>query len=289
MGNFIIVHPNYTFEHSLMSFFLFFSKKPCSCSTIICFICYNSIIIILIISIWHYIFLLKYLAIATEYLSSILIILAIVLHLIKEEQRQRFDAVLEVAFLFAEVRLNGLANLDACLVLLRHVTHRLVDVQLRAIREDDLVLSRQNLRDTAILVLVHFSGLIEDVAPLFEGLGDTLDASAFQLLLKFNSSHRLFILRDDDVFEVKVTVGALDVLQLEANHFNLLNQFLSEGIQSIQHIHRVVHILMRSRVVERKQRIELLQRLLCGSTTHLLWFVENDDGVIGLYHINRTA
>ena len=46
---------------------------------------------------------------------------------------------------------------------------------------------------------------------------------------------------------------------------------------------------MSCRIIQCKQRIEILQRLLGNSAAHLLRFVQNDNGSVRLDNINRTA
>ena len=46
---------------------------------------------------------------------------------------------------------------------------------------------------------------------------------------------------------------------------------------------------MSCRIVQHKQRFEVLQRTLCGCTFHFLWLVHDDDWTIGSNHIDRTA
>ena len=73
----------------------------------------------------RHVFLLEYLAIASQELLSVLVIFTVVCHLINEKERQTLDAPLEQGGLLAEMRLDGLAYLYACLVVGGHVTHHI--------------------------------------------------------------------------------------------------------------------------------------------------------------------
>ncbi len=62
------------------------------------------------------ILLLEYLAIATEQGISFVVILAVLSHLVDEEEREALDATMEEGALLAEVCLDGFPYLDASLV-----------------------------------------------------------------------------------------------------------------------------------------------------------------------------
>ena len=61
------------------------------------------------------------------------------------------------------------------------------------------------------------------------------------------------------------------------------------GIESIEYIHRVVMLLVGSRVVQGEERIEGFECRLCGGTSHLLRFIQDDDRVVGSKNGNRLS
>ena len=81
----------------------------------------------------------------------------------------------------------------------------------------------------------------------------------------------------------------MQILQRDTLHLNLLHQFLTIGIQSVQSINAVMRGLMCSRIIEHKERMEVTQSFLRGCTLHLLRLVHDDDGAVGCDHVNRLA
>ena len=78
--------------------------------------------VLLLVQLCH-ILLLKYLAIASQQLLSVLVVLAVLRHLVDEEERQALDATLKQGGLLAEMRLDGLAYLYACLMVGGHIAY----------------------------------------------------------------------------------------------------------------------------------------------------------------------
>ena len=139
------------------------------------------------------------------------------------------------------------------------------------------------------LVLLHPSRCGKEVVAFAQLLVDTLDAACLALLLYLQSHLRSLVLGEEQFGKVDIAVGALQVLQLKPHHLYLLHQFVVVGIQGIQYIHCVVVLLMGGGVVEREERIEGLEGSLRGCASHLLRFIEDDDGVVTSKHLDRFA
>ena len=91
------------------------------------------------------------------------------------------------------------------------------------------------------------------------------------------------------MLQIQITVRAAEVLDLKALDLDFLDQPLVEGIQRIQHIHQIVPFGVSGGIVEREQRVKVLQRLLRNIAAHLLRLVQNDDRAVCLNNINRAA
>ena len=92
-----------------------------------------------------------------ELLVAVLIILAVLGHLVNEEQRQGFDAHFKQFFFLLKVRLNGLSDLDTTHILLNNITDNLALVDNSAACECHSAAKRLYVGDNiAVLVLLHF-------------------------------------------------------------------------------------------------------------------------------------
>ena len=89
--------------------------------------------------------------------------------------------------------------------------------------------------------------------------------------------------------KVQVARGARQALHCDAAHGNLLHQLLVVGVQRVQAVNLVVRCLVRGRVAQHHQGLELLQGLQGLCALHLLGFVQDQDGAVRTDDINRTA
>ena len=146
-----------------------------------------------------------------------------------------------------------------------------------------------NVRHHISLILLHLPREEVEVVALREVLVVTLDVARLVLYLHLHACLRCLVLGENDVGKVEVAVCSLQVPQFKAHHLNLLHQLLVVGIQCVEHIHRVVRLLVCGRVVECEERVEAYQCRLRGCASHLLRFVENDDGAVGGNHVDGAA
>ena len=201
---------------------------------------------------------------------------------------------MEERTLFAEVRLDGFPYLDASLVVGSYVADYLLQHQTFAVTELHMAATwlegiHHDVGNHEPLVLLHVSrGTIEVIA-FSQLLIDSLDGSRSALLFYLQSYLWCLVFREQQLCEINIAVGTFQVLQFEAYYLYLLHQFVVVGIESIEYIHRVVMLLVGSRVVQGEERIEGFECRLCSGTSHLLRFIQNDDRVVGSKNGNRLS
>ncbi len=193
---------------------------------------------------------------------------------------------MEELTLLTEVRLDGFPYLYASLVVGGHVAYHFLQQEAHAIAEFHLAESwvqtvHYDVGNLIALVLLHESRLAVEVVALAQLLVDALDGTcALALLLHLQANLWCLVFGEQEFGEVDVAVGSLQVLQFEAHHLYLLHQFVVVGIEGIEHIHRVVVLLVGGGVVEREEGIEGFEGGLRGVASHLLRLVEDDDRVV---------
>ena len=224
------------------------------------------------------VFLFEYLSIAAQHRIAVFIILAILGNLVDEEKGEALDATMEERTLFAEVRLDGFPYLDASLVVGSYVADYLLQHQTFAVAELHLATTwlagiHHDIGNHEPLVLQHVSrGTIEVVA-FSQLFVDSLDGSRSALLFYLQPYLWSLVFRKQQLCKIDIAVGTFQVLQFEAYYLNLLHQFVVVGIKCIEHIHRIVVLLVGSGVVQGEERIEGFECRLCSGASHLLWFI----------------
>ena len=187
------------------------------------------------------------------------------------------------------MRLNGLSDLDTAHILFNNIADNLALVDNGAACECHSTAKRLNVGDNiAVLILLHFVGFVVEV--IAHGKGKELSCvTCFLCDLDFQFCHRRLVRGQNNIFKIEIFVRAAEVLNLKALDLNLLNELFVKGIQSVQHIHKVVLLGMSGRVVEAEQRVKVFECLLRNLAAHFLRLVKNDDRSVRLYNINRTA
>ena len=234
------------------------------------------------------IFLLEHLAVLTEHLVPIFIVLTVFCNLVDEEERQCLDALVKEFFFLLKVRKNSLSNLDTAHIFFRYITHNIASLDNFTVGKGYSATDGVNLGNNVTLVLLHLLRDVIEVIADTENTGLTVNA-LIVCDFKFQLGHRRFFAGKNNLLQIEVLIGTTEVLNLKTLNLNLLNQSLVEGIQSIEHIHEVVLGLVGCRVVKTEQRIKVFKCLLGNVATHLLGFVQNDDRTVRLDNINRTA
>ena len=158
---------------------------------------------------------------------------------------------MEERTLFSEVRLDGFPYLDASLVVGSYVADYLLQHQTFAVTELHMAATwlegiHHDVGNHEPLVLQHVSrGTIEVIA-FSQLLIDSLDGSRSALLFYLQSYLWCLVFREQQLCEINIAVGTFQVLQFEAYYLYLLHQLVVVGIESIEHIHRVVVFLVGS-------------------------------------------
>ena len=93
----------------------------------------------------------------------------------------------------------------------------------------------------------------------------------------------------NDAVKIKVTVKPLEVSDFKTFDLNFLDQPTVVGLQRVQHIDRIVCVLMGGGVVQGEERLEIGHCPPCHLAAHLLRFIENQDGVKLPYDIDGAT
>ena len=102
------------------------------------------------------ILLLKHHAVFAEHLVAVFVVLAVLCHLVDEEQGQALDAHIEELFLFFKVGEDGFSDLNAAHILFGHIAHHITGFDDFAIGKGHGATQRVNFGDGVALVLLHF-------------------------------------------------------------------------------------------------------------------------------------
>ena len=158
---------------------------------------------------------------------------AVLGHLIDEEQRQALDATAKQRFLLLQVALDGLADLDALHVVGGAVVVHLADGYLLAVEEPNVAGPPLLRRHDAIVAAgypVALVGLQQrvargqvDVVALVKALRHLAHLARGAHLLELDHGLRRLALGHNDVLQVQIAVGTAHVLQGETLHLDALD------------------------------------------------------------------
>ena len=185
------------------------------------------------------ILLLKHHAVFAEHLVTVFIVLAVLCHLVDEEQGQTLDAHIEELFLFLKVGEDGFSDLNAAHILFGHIAHHITGFDDFAVGKSHVATQRVNFGDGVALVLLHFLRNEVKVITNAENTGFPVDGLVIANL-QLDFCHRRLLAGKNDLLKVEVAVRATEVLDLKALDLDFLDQPLVEGVQRIQHIDEVV-------------------------------------------------
>ena len=219
------------------------------------------------------------------------VVLTVLRHLVDEEQRQHLDSATEQDPLPLQVRADRLADLQPPFVVLRDVPRRRARRQLQSVGQRQRIGARIDLRHRPpVAVLRHLSGQDEQVVPLTHSPPRFL-RSGLAAHLQLHPSRRSALALNAQLhpFDVQVTLCALQPAHLDAACRDLLHELLVVGVQRVQPVHRVVLRLVRRRVPQDHQGIELLQRIRRLLPFHLLRLVQHQDRTVGSDHVDGPA
>ena len=234
------------------------------------------------------IFFLKHLSVLRIYFVSIFIILSIIFYLINEEKRQAFDSLFEELLLFFEVRTDRFSNLNSTNILLTHISQDFTSMDFYSIRKGNQSLNRVNLIDVIALILLHFLG--KSIKVVINTYDTSFSVYGFIITdFKFDSCHWRFLRRNNNILKIQVTICASQILDIKSFDLNLLNQFHPVGIKRIEDINEVMVFLMRCGIIQNKEWIKLFQGFLGLGSTHLLWFIQNNNRAVSLDNIYRLS
>ena len=184
-------------------------------------------------------------------------VIAVLRHLVDEEQRQHLDALREELALLIEMGADHLADLDAALGLLGHVpVGELAGHDDVAVAQLDHVTVGIDVSDEQPLVRLDPAGHVVQVRASVEPLYLTHDRAALGLHLQLHTRPRTRALGDLDRVEVQVRRRPGEALHGDAPYSDLLHQLLVVGVQSVESMHLGVLDAVGRRVAKHHQRVE---------------------------------
>ena len=183
------------------------------------------------------------------------IVIAILHHLVDEEQRQHLHPTREQHLLPLQMRRNRLADLYPANILFGHIARGLARKQDVAIREMHRVIAGIDVGHHEAAIHLQPLGQIEKVASLFKLAGHAFDP-AVRLHLQVDKGHRGGRCHIDPVQE-QIGVRPAQPLGFHPPHPDFLDQLLVERLDRIQTMHLVMHGLVRRRIAQDEQRVEL--------------------------------
>ena len=218
------------------------------------------------------------------------IILTVLRHLVDVEQRERLDPACKKPLLLLKMRDNRLTDLHTAQIILRHIALYIPRVERRSVPKEHRPCSGIDVLHHIALILRHSAREMIETIPCRDNAQLTLHP-ALICHLELDPRTRRNFGREHDLREIEIAPRPRQVLHLEPLHLDLLHQTRIVGIHRIQHIDEIVTLRVRRRIVQRKERGELRERLLRHRVLfpHLLRLIENEDRTVRRDHIDRTA
>ena len=188
------------------------------------------------------------------------------------------------------MRDNRLTDLHPPEIRLRYIPLHIPRMEHSSVQEKDRPRSGINRLHHIALVLRHPAREMAEVVPCRDNMQLTLH-SALICHLELDPRTRRNFGREHDLREIEIAPRPRQILHLEPLHLDLLHKARIVGIHRIQHIDKIVPLRVRRRIVQRKERGELRERLLRHRVllSHLLRLIENEDRAVRRDHIDRTA
>ena len=186
------------------------------------------------------------------------------------------------------MRENRFSDLNTAHIVFGHIADNLTCEYLLAVGKQYASSERVDIVDNISSILFHFLGLVIKTIIPIQYTGFAVDRFAV-IDFKFDLGAWRFVGRQHDLFQIKITVGAAEVFDLKALDLYFLDKTFIECFQRVEHINKVVLFFVGGRVVQRKQRIKVFQRLLCNSSAHLLRFIKNQNRAVCLDDVNRST
>ena len=172
-----------------------------------------------------------------------LVVDAVAVHMVDEEERQHLDALGEELALALQMGLDGLAYLVAAHDAVVGSPNDVALVQRESIEQ--MHGARQSvdaLNDVVVLVFVQSAALCQQVVAVAHHL-HRLPHAVGGLLVETDACHGV-ALRYDDLVEVDVAVGGGAAQLVYAAHLNLLHQFAVVGVDGVEAEHHVADVVL---------------------------------------------
>ena len=188
------------------------------------------------------------------------------------------------------MRDNRLTDLHPPEIRLRYIPLYIPRMERCSVQEKHRPRSGINRLHHIALVLRHPAREMAEVVPCRDNMQLTLHP-ALICHLELDPRTRRNFGREHDLREIEIAPHTRQILDLESLHLDLLHQTRIVGIHRIQYIDEIVTLRVRRRIVQRKERTELRERLLRHRVllSHLLRLIENEDRTVRRDHIDRTA
>ena len=172
-----------------------------------------------------------------------LVVDAVAVNMVDEEERQHLDALGEELALVLQVGLDGFAYLVAAHDVVVGSPHHVALVQRQSVEQ--MHGARQSVdafNDVVVPVLVQSAALGQQVVAVahhFHRLAHAVGG----LLVETDACHGI-ALRYDDLVEVDVAVGGGAAQLVNAAHLNLLHQFAVVGVDGVEAEHHVADVVL---------------------------------------------
>ena len=180
---------------------------------------------------------------------------------------------------------DGFPDLHTAHILLGHIPDYLAHMDDFPVGESDEFADGIDLVYVVAPVLLHVFGQGKQIIVHGHLAGFPVNGLVITDL-KLQPGHGRLFGRNIDALQIEITVCSPEVLDVKAFDLDLLHQPFVVGIQGIQHIHQGMVLLMGGGVVQAEERVEFPEALLGGVASHLLGFIQNDDGAVGLNDVD---
>ena len=216
------------------------------------------------------------------------VIVAVLGHLVDEEQREHLDPLGEQLALLVDVGADHLPDLDAPLRVVGHVRGHLPGGDEVAVAQLHDVANRIDVGDDQIAVGLEPTRDVVQPRSCVQPLGLALDASC-GLHFHLDPCPGFGALGDLDRVQVEVSGASGQAFDRDAPHGDLLDQLLVVGVKGVEAVDLVVLDLVGRRVAQHHQRVEPRQCLQRLGGADLLRLVDDDDRAVGADHVDRAA
>ncbi len=141
----------------------------------------------------------------------------------------------------------------------------------------------------SVAVGLEFTRLRIEIVALAESLDGLRHCAGGAHPLEFDACLRGAVGLHVNAQQTNIAIRATHALQLDAMHFDALDQAQVVGVHCIKVIDGHVFGAVRGGVTDREQRLELIDACLRRLAAHLLRFIKNHDGMRVCNHLDGLA